>query len=146
MRQLNLSTVESKTAAEDAGIPVEINDLDGTPYEYQDSEGTKKVTITVAGSYSNIHRAALRAQRDRVMAERRAKRLNGQALDAELIELSASCCLSWVGLDGFLGDGKPFPCTKENAVFLLTKAPWVLEQVQAAILDHERFFGSNSMS
>ena len=50
----------------------------------------------------------------------------------------------WAGkVDGVNADekGTPLPCTKENVIAVLVAAPWIREEVEAAMNDHARFFG-----
>jgi hypothetical protein len=96
----------------------------------------------VAGTYSRLYRRQLDAQRDRMLKARRAM-LTAEQLTQNQIELVASCILGW---DGFTNAGAPFLCTHENAVTLLTKAPWVRDQLEDAMGDHANFFSPPSTS
>jgi hypothetical protein len=62
---------------------------------------------------------------------------------AQQVETVASCVLEW---EGFVNDGQPVPCTKENAIKYMTAAPWIREQFEELMNDHELFSKSSSGS
>jgi len=127
----DIGAAKSVAAQEDEGIVVSVKDAQGAPQFV----GETPVTITVAGSYSAIYRRALDAQRDRMVKLRRG--LTGEALQRQQLELVAACILRW---DGIMNGDKVFPLTKDNAVALLEAAPWIREEVEAAMGDHAGFF------
>lgn len=127
----SLASVEQR---EDEGTVVHIRDAAGEK-QYQD-DGTTPVTITVVGTYSKRYRRLAEANRDKMLKQRRTQ-LDGEQLDEQSLETVAGCILGW---DGFTADGAPFPFTKANAVTLLKAAPWMREQVEAAMNDHAAFF------
>lgn len=123
---MDISRIDTKP--EDEGTVVQIKDASGQPED--------GVTITVAGSYSSQYRRTSSAQRDRMLKQRRTQ-LSGEQLERNQLELDAACIISW---EGFTTGQAPYPLTKENAVALLTKAPWIREQVEEAMQDHASFF------
>lgn len=105
-------------------------------------DGDVPVTITVAGSYSRHFRDQQNRQRDRMLRQRRLKVTSDLVNDADL-ELQAACVLGWQGIEQ---DGKPLPCTFENAKMLLRALPDVREQVVEAMYDHEGFTRTSSQT
>ena len=99
-------------------------------------EGTG-VSITLAGADSSIYRNASSA-----LVRRRLKNGSRTAFDPdkvreEGIEILAACTLSWKGV---VVDGKTLPCTRENAVMLYSRFPWLREQAESFIADRAAYF------
>lgn len=134
----DINAAESEASAEDAGQVVHVRDANGDPMFYGE-KGDKPITITVAGTYSKVYRAALNRQRDRMLRMRRTK-MTGEMLDEQQVELAAACVLAW---EGFTQDGQPVPCTRETARVLMAKVPWLREQVEEAMNDHAGFSQSS---
>lgn len=95
------------------------------------------VFITLAGADSSAYRSASNA-----LVRRRLK--NGGRGDfdpdrfrRESIEVLAACTLSWKGV---VVDGKALPCTRENAVTLYTRFPWLREQAETFVADRAAYF------
>lgn len=97
------------------------------------------VYITLAGADSAVHRKAV--------ANISKRRLNGQKgfrnkgwdpekVEAESIEILAACTLSWKGV---LVDGAPLPCSRDNAIKMYTRFPWLREQVEQFIGDRSAY-------
>ncbi len=124
---MDIQTIDD-VAREDEGTLVMVKDAAG---EEQDG-----VTILVAGTYSTAYRKAVSAQRDRMLRQRRGN-LTGEQLERQQLELVAACIIEW---DGFTSNGQPFPLSKDNAITLLTRAPWIREQVEEAMSDHASYF------
>jgi len=137
MSGLDITKAAEAAKVEDEGQVVHVRDRDGEPL-YTDEQ--QPVTITVAGTYSGKYRQAANRQRDRLVKMRRAK-LSGELIEQQQLELMAACVLDW---HGFTVDGKPVPCNVENAKQLLASVPWVREQVEEAMNDHEGFSRSSS--
>lgn len=95
------------------------------------------VFITLAGADSAIHRRAS-AQ----IAKRRAKggfRMKGFDPDkylAESIEVLAACTLDWKNVKL---DGAALPCSRDNAIMLYTRFPWLREQADAFISERANY-------
>lgn len=140
MDGFNLQSAKPVAAREDDGIVLELRDERGEPMTY--GPDAKPVTVKVAGTYSNHYRRAQERQRDRMMKSARG-RLNGDVLQQNLLDLTASCVLAWEGI--FDGE-TPVPCTKDNAVLLLEVAPWLREQIEEAMSDHQGFSKTSSPS
>ena len=138
----DISANKDVAATEDEGIVVPIKDLNGDPQSYEDNGVTKPAVIRVAGTYSTTYRRAAEASREKAMKRRRVAPSGAQMARQEL-ELIAACVLSWEGL---ANAGQPFPCTKANAIALLDACPWIRQDVEAAMGDHESFFSNSSPS
>ena len=63
--------------------------------------------------------------------------LDPDKLREESIEILAACTLSWKGV---IVEGKSLPCTRENAVMLYTRFPWLKEQAEAFVADRASYF------
>ncbi len=138
-----LSAVGNVAATEDEGQILEIHDHRGAPLTFTAPDGTEKpVTVRVAGTYSKVYRRAQEMLRERQIRQRRAK-LTGEAVTRQSVELVAACILGW---DGFFNAGQPLAYERENVIEVLTRAPWIREQVEEAMVDHEGFFTSSSSS
>jgi hypothetical protein len=124
---LEISTSKNVAEREEEGITIDIKDASG--------EKEPGVQITVAGTYSATYRKAQSQNRDKFLKQRGG--LDGDTLETRSLELTAKCIKSW---KGFTSDGKEFPCTKDNAIALLSGAPWIREQVEEAMNDHASFF------
>jgi hypothetical protein len=136
---LDIQKAADAAHVEDEGQVVHLHGPDGTPLYYTDGEEQKPVTITVAGTYSKRYRVGMNRNRDRMVKMRRAK-VTGTMVEEQQIALIAHCILAWDGL--FVGE-KPVPLNEENAATLLTTVPWIREQVEEAMADHEAFFGNS---
>lgn len=116
------------TAKADEGAELEVLDpANGKPVG---------VFITLAGADSSVHRKATAA-----IANRRAKggfrrNINLDDLQTESIEVLARCTLGWSGV---VLDGKDVPLSKEAAVALYTRFPWLREQVETFISDRANY-------
>lgn len=116
------------TAKAEEGAELEVLDpVNGNPVG---------VFITLAGADSAVHRKATAA-----IANRRAKggfrrNINLDDLQTESIEVLARCTLGWSGV---VLDGKDVPLSKEAAVALYTRFPWLREQVESFISDRANY-------
>lgn len=139
MTGFDLSTAPDLGAIEDEGQVVHIRDEMDEPMYHGKGADEKPVTITVVGTYSKTYLDVTRAQQRKL-----GKRLGRggdmtELAEGNALEAIAACVKAW---DGFLSDGKPFPCTRPNAAVLLSssKAQHIRRQVEHAMGDHERFF------
>ena len=124
---MEISNSRTVAEREEEGTVVEIRDASG--------ELAPGVSITVVGAYSDTYRKSQAANRDKMLKSR--GRMEASALEQQSIDTIARCIKGW---EGFTSEGKPFPFTRENAVALLTNAPWIREQLDEAIHDHAGFF------
>jgi hypothetical protein len=94
--------------------------------------------VKVVGTYSKRYRKALEAQ---VARRRRRTKLTPDEYTAQHIAVMAECILEW---EGFKNGEAVVPCTPATAIPYLTQAPWLREQVDELMQDHEGFSMSNS--
>ncbi len=121
-------------AREDAGRTIHLRSATGELEYWPD--GKTPITLTVVGTYSKKYREAKRTVQKRYQKRREVD------VDEFTQEIAALCITAW---SIPLGEG-PTPLTKENALKLLQRAPWVAEQVAEAMGDHEGFSGAASPS
>ena len=95
--------------------------------------------ITLAGADSTIHRkAAANISKRRFNSRKgfRSKDFDVEKMEAESIEILAVCTLSWKGVTV---DGVPLPCSRDNAIKMYTRFPWLREQVEQFIGDRSAY-------
>lgn len=140
MKGFDITKTEDVTKIENDGQVIHIKDQYDEELFYENGTSEKKpVTITVAGSYSDHFQKAMAQNRDRMM--KRGKLPKGDELEERQLNLDASCILAW---EGFTAGTQDFPCTRENKLFLLKRAPWIRAQVEEAMSDHQGFFKQSS--
>lgn len=136
---MDIATAPTVTAREDDGITIELNDEKNQPAFGLD--GTTRTSVTVAGTYSKRYRLAQVANR-KTMRKRRGV-VDDETIDGLAKEQIAACIIAWTGFDQ---KGQDYPLTRENALNVLTTMPWVREQIENAMTDHEAFFSKGSVS
>lgn len=97
------------------------------------------VYIMLAGADSAVHRKAVtNVSKRRLNGQKgfRAKGFDPEKMEAENIEVLAACTLSWKGV---LVDGAPLTCSRDNAIKMYTRFPWLREQVEAFISDRSEY-------
>ena len=95
--------------------------------------------ITLAGADSTIHRkAAANVSKRRFNSQKgfRSKSFDVEKMEAESIEILAACTLSWKGVTL---EGAALPCSRDNAIKMYTRFPWLREQVEAFISDRSEY-------
>ena len=92
--------------------------------------------ITLAGADSAAYRNALNAASRRRGKTSRGRTFDPDRLLAESAEILAACTLDWKGV---LVDGERLPCSRENAVKLYIRFPWLREQAEAFIADRAAY-------
>ena len=125
------SIVDSETAVVELRHP-ETNNLLGA-------------SITLAG-LGHPKRKKIEFARSRALRARVAKRgrleLTDPVEDEEYeIERLAGCTLSW---EGICRDGKPIPCTPDEAMALYEGAAWIRRQVAGFLDDAVNFISSSA--
>jgi hypothetical protein len=115
---------------EDRGVVVTLRDFSGAT-----------ATITVAGTYSERYRDAMRAARAQYEdAMRRGVELTDDERDQIDLAVEAQCILSW----SFVSDGGPLAITADTWGAIAKARPnWRLV-VQREMSNHERFFAESS--
>lgn len=137
MAEFSLKAAADVATRQDMGTVVVLKDEQGDPFTFVDANGaTQECEALVAGQLSTRYRKAEDAMRDRQL-KRRSISLTGEMIAKQQIDLVAACVVSW----NLHGDGKPIPCTKENVVQVLTAAPWLRTDIEAAMSDAARFLG-----
>lgn len=97
------------------------------------------VYITLAGADSVVHRKAVANISKRRFNNQKGFRNKGfdpEKMEAESIEILAVCTLSWKGVTV---DGDPLPCSRDNAIKMYTRFPWLREQVEQFIGDRSAY-------
>ena len=97
------------------------------------------VFVTLAGADSTAHRKATATIAKRRMTATKGSRNKGfdlEKFEAEGIEVLAACTLGWKGV---VVDGTPLPCSRDKAIKLYTRFPWVREQVEGFISDRSAY-------
>lgn len=98
-------------------------------------------TITVIGQFAKRVGRTQDSQLRRAWKRRPGTFDPAEVTRADRIERAAAAITAWSGIEQ---NGEPFPFTGDNAVAVLTAAPWVLAQVEAAVDGHAGFFGKPS--
>jgi len=126
---------------EDKGIEVELLGLDGEWMLFKGENGTEEnVSMKVVGTYSTRYRRAQETQTTKTLRKRSSSNL-GRDLGERRVELVASCVLSW---KGFYHKGDPITFGRNNVIKVLEHAPWIREQLENAMENHEAFLKGNS--
>lgn len=120
---------------EDQGTLVHVRDTSGELMYYRETEegDDLPVTIRVAGTYSTRYRRAMESQNTRTLRKKNVV-LTGELLTANRLDLIAKCVLDW---QGFAKVGPPSP---ENVRKVMGAAPWIREQIEQTMEDHQAFF------
>jgi hypothetical protein len=106
----------------------------------------KPWTISVRGEDSATVRTTVKKLSDKRWERlRKGKKYDSDQDDADLVEKLASATIGWHGL---ILDGEPYQFSRENAKKLYAdpRFPWIVEQVQLAMVDRQRFFTNASNS
>ena len=100
------------------------------------------ITINVLGKDSDAFQKVSRGQNKRRMAKmskggfRNVSTPPVEEIESDGIELLASCTTGWSGV---VIDKKEIEFSKENAVMIYDRFPWIKEQVDLAIGDRANF-------
>ena len=127
MSGFDLDAATAVIAREEAGRVVHVKDEAGQPLY----DGDNEVTLTVVGSYSKRYQQAHDAMLRRVQ-----NRQDIEDSRKDLVGLHAQCVIAWAG---FYEAGQPLDCTPANVQKVLRAAPWIHNQVIAAMEDHAGF-------
>ena len=104
------------------------------------------ITITLAGPDSDVFKKARYRARNttrQMMMKRGGKVKTAEEEEQEDIEGYAGCTLAW---DGVEEHGKKLKCTRDNAIHLYTRYPWIREQVNFFIGDRANFTKPSSLT
>lgn len=93
------------------------------------------IIVKVAGPDSKKQKKARSAVlQDRI--DKKIRRITGDQLEAEAISMTASSIISWSGIEI---DGKAVEFSADNAVMVLTRWPFIREQIQSVSDDRSNF-------
>lgn len=133
---MDLAQFDTSAIAED-GIDLQLkHPVTGLPLTQGDASETP-ITIRIAGADSARFRKVERANRDRRLKAGFRRTPTAAELDAEGLDLLASCTLGWAGI---VLDGQPLEFTQANVKILYKRLLWVRKQVDAAMGDRSLFF------
>lgn len=103
---------------EDLGITINVIGKDSDEFQKITREQTKKRMQKAAkGGFRNVT-------------------IPVEELEEDSLKLLAACTKGWKGV---VENGKAIECTKENAMAIYEKYPWIREQVDTAIGDRANF-------
>ena len=103
---------------EDLGITINVIGKDSDEFQKITREQTKKRMQKAAkGGFRNVT-------------------IPVEELEEDSLKLLAACTKGWSGV---VENGKAVECTKENAMAIYEKYPWIREQVDTAIGDRANF-------
>lgn len=141
----DFGNLDTKSAAEGGTVLPLDNPFTNEPLV--DSDG-KAVTITLLGLDSAKIRGIARKLNDKRMTDIRRGRnteYDSEIVDAEKAQLYAAATVAW---EGIKLDGAVLECNEKNARRLYgdPRFPWLVEQIDRAIADRQRFFKKASPS
>lgn len=128
----------AEAGTENEPAEVRINDKNGDPY--LDAEG-KPAVFLVLGEYSDKIRDMDRRQANRILKTGRG-RLDAGDLEEQRTEKMAAAVVGWRIAFG----GVELKYSHENAIAMLSRAPWIARQVGEAMAAHASFFARKSSS
>jgi len=96
--------------------------------------------IKLAGPDSDIVKKAQNKITNRRLKGRGRNKLDAESINEEQVEMLASCTLGW---EGIVVNGEEVKFSKDNAVNLYLKYPWIMEQVNIFIGDRANFIKSS---
>lgn len=97
------------------------------------------ISIKVAGPDSDRQKKARNAINNERLRMSRNKRLTAAELEADALKITAASIISWSGV---IENGKPVDLSTESAVAILTKYPFIREQLDSAVGDRAGFIKS----
>ncbi len=134
----DLDTASPVSELEEMGAWIELTGIEGEPMLF--GSENKPVRMKSAGSYSKLYRRLTHAQTTKAV-KRRTTKITGELLHRQRLEVISGCVLAW---EGFYKGGVELPFTRDNIKIVLDGFGYILEQVEAAIEDHEAFTGASS--
>lgn len=133
------NTVGQESAGDAVGRVVPLEDRNEEPY--LDAAG-QPVTLTVLGKYAEPVRRQMDANLRRLLKRRQARSTPEDIRDNR-IAVATAAVIAWHGIEAA---GVAVEFTSANVRAVLTAAPWVLEQVEAAMESGAGFTPSRSES
>lgn len=127
---MDLSTLEPTTDS----VPVPLRHP--TTSERLLSDAGAPITISIVGMDSEQFRTRHRAIINRRLNAGKKAKVTAEEIEAESIDTIAACITGWQHVEL---DGKALEFSKANAKALLTRLPWLREQLDEAIADRANF-------
>ncbi|MGV8954611.1 MAG: hypothetical protein ACOH2M_26170 [Cypionkella sp.] len=124
---------------EGTSIPV-LHPVDKTPLK--DEKTGEAITVDIVGQDSEQYRARARfIQNSRLKTLRKGGDLVSEETEIQDIGTVAACITGWKHI---MLDGKVLEFNKANARVLLTRLPWLREDIDRAIVDRANFLKASS--
>jgi hypothetical protein len=98
--------------------------------------GGAPITVNIVGMDSEQFRTRHRAIINRRLSAGKKAKVTAEEIEAESIDTIAACITGWQQIEL---DGKPLEYSKGAAKTLLTRLPWLREQLDEAIADRANF-------
>lgn len=127
---MDTTKIAEEVAHDEIGYPLPIDQKDGDPYLASD-DSPATITITGSDAKKYVHTKGVIQKR-----YLRAAKLDPADILQNRIDQAAAAVLDWHGWEA---NGQPIECTPANVKALLS-ANHILEQVEAGIVAHARFF------
>lgn len=134
---MDLSTLEPTT--DSVSVPLR-HPTTNEKLFWEDEPGqpdkSKPVTVNIVGMDSEAFRTRHRAIINKRLNAGKKAKITAEEIESESIDTIAVCITGWqhVGLDK-----KPLEYSRANAKVLLTRLPWLREQLDEAIADRANF-------
>lgn len=97
------------------------------------------IAIKVAGPDSDRQKKARNAINNERLRMSRNKRLTAAELEADALKITAASIISWAGV---IENGVTLELTPENTTAILTRYPFIREQLDSAVGDRAGFIKS----
>ncbi len=133
-KKVELSGFDKIKQAQEEGLAVDILDPTGSPIG---------VTIRVAGPDSDRFRKAREKQIDSRIELRQGTPMKAAQHTLESVTFLAEVTIDWTEMSL---DGRDYPCTKENALALYQRFPWMAEQLDEKCAVRRLFMKSSAKS
>lgn len=139
---MKASTLKRALGKEEEVCTDTLKDPAGDVYT-SDTDPKRSVTISVTGPMSKAVREATEIE-DGKAYEAIGDKVTKERVLSRRLHLAAAAVTAWDGVED--EDGTPIECTKENVMMFLAIDTRLLEQVEALVKGHARFFKLRSNS
>jgi len=130
-----MDDLDTRTAAE-AGSVMPVENANGVVVTAEDGV-TPKRTITLLGMDSRVYKERTNSNLNKRLAKGNRAKITAEELEAETLDVLASCTIAWTGFNDTAGN--PMPCIKQNALLLYKSFPLIREQADKFINDRNNF-------
>lgn len=134
---MDLSTLEPTTDS----VPVQLRHP--TTNERLTTDTGQAITVSIVGMDSEQFRTRHRAIINKRLNAGKKAKVTAEEIEAEAIETIAACITGWQHIEL---DGKAMEFSKGAAKTLLTRLPWLREQLDEAIADRANFLKTSPTS